>query len=101
MQKGMFGGKKSGKNFRNIFVQGWGNGELRYKPPTVGNVFIFNRVSLSVGIEEKIRASMPEKLCSHTHTRSDFCTRSRNRTGTRLLSLVFETNASTYSAIRA
>ena len=28
-------------------------------------------------------------------------TRSRNRTGTRLLSLVFETNASTYSAIRA
>lgn len=29
------------------------------------------------------------------------CTRSRNRTGTALLLLVFETSASTYSAIRA
>jgi hypothetical protein len=30
-----------------------------------------------------------------------FCTRSRDRTGTSVTSLVFETNASTYSAIRA
>ncbi len=30
-----------------------------------------------------------------------FCTRSRDRTGTSVTSLVFETSASTYSAIRA
>ena len=41
------------------------------------------------------------ELCALCFSSIFFCTRSRDRTGTASLPLVFETSASTYSAIRA
>jgi hypothetical protein len=50
---------------------------------------------------QKERKCSFELTRSHSHSRSFFSTRSRDRTGTASLPLVFETSASTNSAIRA
>jgi hypothetical protein len=58
-------------------------------------------VRVRVRARKKERERSFELFRSHSHSRSFFSTRSRDRTGTASLPLVFETSASTNSAIRA